>query len=341
LAEPLVENMITETEASAAQTDDLEAARAAFTLTNTRRFRIIASSKTKTYYVLLFLLFLAVLIVTGLVGLFATQYAQQQEVFGAMKWGGEDLKLAEEDNDFKEADFQVEFNPQIRVEMVPINEDGSPALGGPVHFVTDQSKQPAWLREVMKKVREIIRMDIRHAVDREKFVNEGPTIEETSVIEENIEMDLKDNSYEKIQVPTSGLRFVHDFYTNYTAFVDDKEKTCFVTPLDRSIFPPPNGMQDLLEKMQSGFYNIDVEKISDTFRVVQPAIENMEPYGRYIAFECLASKSYKLEKVTGGLVKREATEGKDKSVVFFVGDKMIEYKIQNIPMAEPIPVSVA
>lgn len=130
--------------------------------------------------------------------------------------------------------------------------------------------------------------------------------------QEQFELDLEDEKYEKIDVPDfrdgrSG-RFIHDFNTNTTGIVDASGKRCFVMPLNRDNVLPPKSLYDLIHKIWDGYYKVNTEVVRETMKVVTPPIEDTKEIGAYIANECQGLPIYKLEKYVGG--------GKIKSFIY-------------------------
>lgn len=96
---------------------------------------------------------------------------------------------------------------------------------------------------------------------------------------------------------TQSARFIHDFSANVTGIVDVEGKRCFVMPLVRDSVAPPTSLYDLLLKMSSGYYTVDIKRIMDNMRVVKPAVEDLSDYGMYISKDCANYPTFKLEKV--------------------------------------------
>lgn len=152
-----------------------------------------------------------------------------------------------------------------------------------------------------------------YALNMDKLNN--PVINPEEVIsefKENFEIDLKDDSYEKIDpiLPLgNSARFIHDFSSNVTGIVDVEGKRCFVMPLNRSSVLPPKSLYDLLFKMSSGYYAVDTSNIMHNMRIIKPAIEDLSEYGIYISKDCANYPTYKLEKIVSGVFKRSVSTG--------------------------------
>lgn len=122
---------------------------------------------------------------------------------------------------------------------------------------------------------------------------------------EAFDLDVSDQeTYAKIEVPDfrdgrSG-RFLHDFSSNQTAIVDSESNRCFVMPLDRETVLPPKSLADVIQKMWSGYYNIDMNVVRKNMRVVLPELTDRSEVSMRIQGECIDKKIYQLEKFTSG-----------------------------------------
>lgn len=123
---------------------------------------------------------------------------------------------------------------------------------------------------------------------------------------EEFELDLSDaESYSKVTVPEfkDGLsgHFLHDFQYNQSLIMDKEKKCCFVMPLDRNTVLQPKSMYDLLNKMVSGYYNIDTQVVKKVMRVVVPPVTDLSDVAPRIVKECNNFNIFMLEKLqTGG-----------------------------------------
>ncbi|XP_022174052.1 uncharacterized protein LOC111036356 [Myzus persicae] len=97
-------------------------------------------------------------------------------------------------------------------------------------------------------------------------------------------------------VINKSARFLHDFDVNVTGIVDFENQRCYVMPLLRNSVEPPESLLDMLVKMSSGYYSMDINKILSNFRMVKPAINNLSDYGMYISKDCADYPTFKLEK---------------------------------------------
>uniref|UniRef100_W8B072 Integral membrane protein 2 n=1 Tax=Ceratitis capitata TaxID=7213 RepID=W8B072_CERCA len=153
---------------------------------------------------------------------------------------------------------------------------------------------------------------------------------------EEIEMDMSDNeSYAKIDVPDfkDGRRgrFMHDFKENQSAIIDTTTRRCFIMPLDRETTLPPKSFIDLMQKMSSGYYNIDAERVRRKMRVVTPPVTDLTMISERIANECYDMKVYMLENYVSGVFKREAKPVADSGkFAEFMGKGVVEFDLINI-----------
>lgn len=138
----------------------------------------------------------------------------------------------------------------------------------------------------------------------EQQQSESAMLLDTNFIQEEFEIDVNREEYEKINVPDfrdgrSG-RFIHDFNTNKTGIVDITGQRCFIMPLNRDYVLPPKSLFDLIQKIWDGYYKVNTEIVRETMRVVTPPIEDASEAGSYIAKECSGMHIYRLEKYVGG-----------------------------------------
>lgn len=155
-------------------------------------------------------------------------------------------------------------------------------------------------------------------------------------LQEQFELDLEKESYEKIDVPDfrdgrSG-RFIHDFNTNMTGIIDVTGKRCFVMPLNRHVVLPPRSLFDLIHKMWDGYYKVNTEVVRETMHVSTPPLtkDDLKTVGNYISRECDGLPVYKLEKYVGGVVKRSAELPDEAKFAQFAGTSIIEFDIVNL-----------
>lgn len=152
---------------------------------------------------------------------------------------------------------------------------------------------------------------------------------------ESMDLDLSDEeSYAKIEVPAfRGGRqgkFLHDFKNNLSCIVDVESNRCFIMPLDRETVMPPRSLFDLILKMRVGYYNIDTEELRKDFRVVTPAIEDVDDLSMKIAEECDGKNAYNLEKVVRGVYKRSIPLTTSAKFAEFSGNHIVKFNLVNI-----------
>jgi len=295
LEEPLVDNIVVEPSDEAKKTD-LESG--GYTVPPIQNQRYIISARVRPYYSLMFILMLVLLITTSLLGIFGTEYLYEQYRYLVGSEQKPEMYRTWGTVSFNEDPNAMAYENKIpaRFEKSPENNDGG------------------FFSEILQ------RLETNDGASQD--MKDDSADRPNEVIKEEFELDLKDDRYENIKVPSGGAsRFIHDFYSNYTAIVDEKNKRCFVMPLDRSVILPPKSLYDLLFKMQDGYYSIDTERVRREMQVVTPAIADLESYGIYIAKECYGFTSYKLDKFVGGVVKRSVSD--TSSFKFFIGDKLI------------------
>ncbi|XP_064539586.1 integral membrane protein 2B [Drosophila montana] len=157
---------------------------------------------------------------------------------------------------------------------------------------------------------------------------------------EEIELDSSDeDGYAKIDVPDfkEGRhgRFMHDFKENQSAIIDTITNRCFIMPLDRDTTLPPSSFVDLMQKMGSGYYNIDTERVRRNMRIITPRITDLSMISERIANECYDMKVYMMEKYVSGVAKRSAEPLPDAGkYAEFMGKGVIEYDLSNIAEVE-------
>lgn len=93
---------------------------------------------------------------------------------------------------------------------------------------------------------------------------------------------------------------MHDFKENQSAIIDTTTNRCFIMPLDRDTTLPPSNFLDLMQKMGSGYYNIDTERVRRNLRVITPRITDLSTISERIANECYDMKVYMMEKFVSG-----------------------------------------
>lgn len=136
----------------------------------------------------------------------------------------------------------------------------------------------------------------------------------TGQFTEKIEIDEEGGVYERLDIPpileSRRSTVVHDFEKNVTAIVDRDHGRCFVMPLNRTAVKPPKNFIDLLAKYRTGYYLPDAEIIRDNYKIQLPVVENLEPFGVYIWYDCRFFDTYRLvhDEQPSAIVKRSACE---------------------------------
>ncbi|PNF29660.1 hypothetical protein B7P43_G15774 [Cryptotermes secundus] len=173
--------------------------------------------------------------------------------------------------------------------------------------------------------------DLFKSLIRSSSVGDGKT---DGFFQEEFEIDLENEDYEKINVPDfrDGRRgrFIHDFNSNKTGIIDLDGHRCFVMPLNRQRVLPPRSLFDLIRKMWDGYYEVDTDVVRETMRVVTPPITDYKNVGYYISRECSGVPTYMLEKVVTSVFKRSAEEENTLFAVY-AGDKILQFNIVNMP----------
>ncbi|KAK9882514.1 hypothetical protein WA026_021861 [Henosepilachna vigintioctopunctata] len=147
-------------------------------------------------------------------------------------------------------------------------------------------------------------------------------------LQEELEIDLANEEFEKIDVPDfrDGRSETQlTFYTNYR---------CFVMPLNRGAVLPPRSFFDLINKMFGGYYKVDTQVVRETMHVVFPPLQDTKDIGAYIAQECQGMPIYKLEKDFSRVVKRSAELDSGAKFAQFAGKGITEIDIVNFSDVE-------
>lgn len=318
LQEPLVENIVVE-HADDGKRTDVEAG--GYPIPPPQSTRYIISARVRPYYSLMFILLLCLLVATSLLGIFGAEYlfdqykylVGQEEPGPYRAW----TSLSYED-DLSDSEFETRVVP-ARFERIQDSDTSG-----------------------------LLSMLFRNSL----MNNEDPDRPEQQLfnnkIKEQFELDVEKN-YEKINVPAKtgevdmpsrgSNRFVHDFYSNYTAIVDVDQKRCYIMPLDRSLVLPPRTLKDLILKMSDGYYAMDMEKIRRDMTVTGPMLER-DSLGEYIKQECDNYDLYKLEKApaTAVGIRKRSTENRE-TFTYFDGKNILEISVQGLeePMPRAIP----
>ncbi|XP_069962451.1 integral membrane protein 2B isoform X3 [Bactrocera oleae] len=153
---------------------------------------------------------------------------------------------------------------------------------------------------------------------------------------EEIDVDMSDSeSFARIDVPDfkDGRRgrFMHDFKKNQSAIIDTTANRCFIMPLDRDTTLPPKSFVDLMQKMGSGYYNIDTDRVRRNMRVVTPPVTDLSMISERIANECYDMRVYMMENYVSGVFKREAIPvAETDRFTEFMGKGVVEFNLINM-----------
>lgn len=157
--------------------------------------------------------------------------------------------------------------------------------------------------------------------------------------EEEFEIDVKFQQYERIEVPSfehgRHAQFVHDFMANKTGIVDYENRRCFVMVLNRNYVYPPRILYEQISKMRAGYFDADTETVRHTMQVVTPPISDLKNVGLFIARDCAQMPIYLLEKTNSLVFKRSLDKSSKDLFVEFAGNKVNEFKIINLNDATP------
>jgi len=134
----------------------------------------------------------------------------------------------------------------------------------------------------------------------DSFPSASDIVPQPHSFQETYEVDGANSAYERLEVPPI-LDFrrstvVHDFDKNLTAIVDRDHGRCYILPLNRAAVQPPKNFLDLLEKFKSGYYVPNAEIVRENYKVMTPAVDDLEPFGVYIWADCQFFDTYHLVK---------------------------------------------
>jgi len=130
---------------------------------------------------------------------------------------------------------------------------------------------------------------------------------------------------------------LHDFKVNKTMILDTDKNRCFIMDLDRTEIEPPRTLMEVIEQMNNGAYNLNMDEIRKEMRVVKPALGHLsiKEYGAIVP-HCSERVSYKLIDITKSMtfpvvVKRSVDQPqKEFQFVEFGGKGFIKYNIVNM-----------
>lgn len=212
----------------------------------------------------------------------------------------------------------------------------------------DNSDDESWMRIVQPLFREFTQLRDDIFDEGNELMKEfdgdssGESLNKTETdlekyMKEEVELDITDDeSYSKIQVPQlttgRGATFLHDFKAEQTGIIDKSAKRCYIFALDREAVMPPKSLQDLIQKMYSGYYNVDTKVLRKNMRVKVPELTDFTMVSPRIANECRDMKIYELEKLQTGVFKRSATNPATYSE--YAGKGFEEIKIANLDELE-------
>lgn len=160
------------------------------------------------------------------------------------------------------------------------------------------ASQPNDMEDVYKKLEKFALSQALNRKDAQRRVNDDDVV---TVFNENVEVDPTSSNIAQPAIITKSARFIHDFSVNITGIVDVEGQRCFVMPLMRNTVSPPASLYDLLFKMSSGYYSMDIKKAIGNMRVTKPALKNLNDYGLYISKDCADYSTFLLEKVDGAV----------------------------------------
>ncbi|XP_054282849.1 integral membrane protein 2C-like [Macrosteles quadrilineatus] len=159
-----------------------------------------------------------------------------------------------------------------------------------------------------------------------------PKATKSRFLNEEFDIDGEASSYEKITVPNfeggRSSRFVHDFNMNKTGIIDVEARRCFVMTLNRTQVLPPQDLIDLIRKMWDGYYEVDIDMVRETMRVVLPPIKDPRSVGLMIMRECGNYPIYKMEKIVSGVFKRSVSPDPT-TFMSYAGKQFVQLKIAN------------
>ncbi|XP_060584279.1 integral membrane protein 2B-like isoform X2 [Ruditapes philippinarum] len=155
-----------------------------------------------------------------------------------------------------------------------------------------------YLYKYMQHRHRVSRISVQYEDDKPKPDHQTESVTYMTM-EEDIDIRIEEE-LERIEVP----RFdecrqsviLHDFHMNYTVIVDNEDQECFIMDLDRKQISPPKSFAELIRKYSSGYYMPRVDVVRRDYRVITPALKNLQFAGPAIAMECAHYDSYKLEK---------------------------------------------
>jgi len=171
-----------------------------------------------------------------------------------------------------------------------------------------------------------------------KTVTEEDIVNENGGLRLEYEIDYEEEDFEITQMPqlSHGI-YLHDFKVNKTMILDTDKNRCFIMDLDRTEIEPPRTLMEVIEQMNNGAYNLNMDEIRKEMRVVKPALGHLsiKEYGAIVP-HCSERVSYKLIDITKSMtfpvvVKRSVDQPqKEFQFVEFGGKGFIKYNIVNM-----------
>jgi len=161
-------------------------------------------------------------------------------------------------------------------------------LSGPTDYDASQFND---MEDVYKKLEKFALNKALHRKD----ARDGDDDDVVSVLNDDFEINHKSGKVVQPIIITKSARFIHDFSVNITGIVDVEGQRCYVMPLMRNSVSPPISLYDLLFKMSSGYYSMDIKKVIGNMHIVKPALKDLSDYGLYISKDCADYSTFKLE----------------------------------------------
>ena len=127
-----------------------------------------------------------------------------------------------------------------------------------------------------------------------KTVTEEDIVNENGGLRLEYEIDYEEEDFEITQMPqlSHGI-YLHDFkvvfffqffwlmnwrnifQVNKTMILDTDKNRCFIMDLDRTEIEPPRTLMEVIEQMNNGAYNLNMDEIRKEMRVVKPALGHL------------------------------------------------------------------
>lgn len=137
---------------------------------------------------------------------------------------------------------------------------------------------------------------------KKKTTTKKPSAEQMhggrQVVQERV--DIVDPLHVRLEVPQmqtlTSASVLHDFNSQWTAFLDDDGQRCFVKPLAKSMASPPRSLMDLLVKLSTDYYTPNVQAIRVQYRILPnpKTPEEMRRFGPFILNTCQNVSTYEM-----------------------------------------------